>query len=470
MTTRARIRLPPPHETQRIFVNWKDENPEAQCLVAPCGTKVGKTFGSSIWMIREGLLYSNLYCAWIAPTYLKCKIAYRYFKAMLPDNDLFRFIDGRLEIQFANGTFIKFLHGRDAEVTVEGEAIDRFVIDEAGKIIKQVWFSLFTTITQTRGCGIITGTPRGFGWYYDVWRKGKNGDPFFVSTRIQTSSSPYVQQAALDNAKRLLPKSLYDQYYLAIFSSSGSVFGDLGLMFDRSLEVPDEGVVKFWLHPDDSNRNTTVVHGMDIAKQRDYTVVYSVNDKGYLVGYYRFRKVAYPQQASRFETYINKFFSAPDSDNLLRYDATGVGTAFGDLLTELDIDCAITPVTFTNKSKAEMVMRTTMAIEQGWHKAPRIQEIDHEFGSYGVTVTKTGLHSYSALEGEHDDVVSAALLAISAAYQSSVAEEAEKMLEGLQDGKPNDLSSWADTITESEDEFFNSESDVDEDFDSFLED
>ena len=94
-------------------------------------------------MVKEALIYQSLYLAWIAPTYLKCRIGYRYVKSMLPDLPGFRCIDGRLEIHFPNGSFIKFLHGRDAEITVEGEAVDRFVIDEAGKITRQVWHSLF---------------------------------------------------------------------------------------------------------------------------------------------------------------------------------------------------------------------------------------------------------------------------------------------------------------------------------------
>lgn len=463
----ARIRLPKAHDAQRIFLNWQDEYPEAQCLVAPAGTKTGKTFGSSIWMIKEALIDNGLYCAWIAPTYLKARIGYRYVKAMLPDSDFFRPIDGRLEIVLANGSFIKFLHGRDAEVTVEGEAIDRFVIDEAGKIQKQVWFSLFTTITQTRGYGIVTGTPRGFGWYYDVWRKGMDGDKFFHSIRLATSTSPYIEPEAIANARRLLPRHLYEQYYLANFVTNGSVFGELSTMWDETLKVPD-GNPKFWIHPDENERNTLVVHGMDIAKQRDYTVVYSVNDRGKLVGYCRYRHVPYPQQATRLKAYIVRYFNGEDVDNFLNYDATGVGQAFGDIILEEldDIDISINPVVFTNKSKSEMVTRMTLAIEQGWHKAPRIQTIEHEFGTYEVSITKTGLHSYSAPDGEHDDVVSAAMIAISTAYKTSLAHDAEKMLE---QSNSNTIENYATAITEAEDDFFNDQG-QDDDWDQYLED
>jgi len=464
----AKIRLPEPHDAQKIFTTWAEDFPEAQCLVAPAGTKTGKTFGSSTWFIQEALIEDGLYCAWIAPTYLKARIGYRYVKAMLPDHEWFRCIDGRLEIHLANGSFLKFLHGRDAEVTVEGEAIDRFVIDEAGKINKQVWFSLFTTITQTLGYGIVTGTPRGFGWYYDVWKKGKNGDPFFHSIRLPTEASPFVKPEAIVNAQRLLPKYLFDQYYRAVFVTNGSVFGDLGIMWDPDFETMP-GMVKFWIHPNDKERDTVIIHGMDVAKKRDYTVVYSVNDRGKLVGYCRYRHVPYPQQAHRLKLYLTKFFSGNEADNFLHYDATGVGTAFGDILVEElgDIDISLNPVTFTNKKKAEMVTRMTLAIEQGWHKAPRIEDIEHEFGTYEVSVTKTGMHSYSAPEGEHDDIVSAAIMAVSAAYQSSMADEAERMISEA--SGDTGLEEWAGAVTEVEDDFFDDPEDTDDDWDKYLE-
>jgi hypothetical protein len=460
------VRLPSPHAHQRVFLDWNVENPDAQCLIAPCGTKVGKTFGASLWMVTEAMTNPGLYCAWIAPTYLKCRIGYRYIKAMLPECDLFQPIDGRLEIRLANGSFIKFLHGRDAETTVEGEAVDRFVIDESGKIQRQVFHSLLTTITQTRGRGICTGTPRGFTWYYDMFKRAQDGDPFFVWAQLRTSQSPYVTEDAVALAERLLPKSLYDQYYNAMFVSAGTVFGDLSGIWDESIPLKP-GVIKFWLNPNAELRTGDIVHGIDLARNNDFTVVYSVNAFGQLVGFMRFRQTPYTTQIQRIKRYIHEYFPPATSDNLVRFDATGVGVAVGDLFAEADIDAAITPVTFTNKTKSDMVTRTIMAIESGWHRAPRIPHIEHEFASYELTVTKTGLHSYSAPDGEHDDIVSAAMLAISSAFQSTVAESAERMLEnamngGTMDENDSDIFAAYANVANGDDGFFDGDGTDDE--------
>lgn len=460
MGAAARVILPPPHSGgQDKFVHWNENNHVAQCLVAPCGTKVGKSFGCALWLAKEVLLNAGMFAVWVAPTYQKCKIGYRYLKAMLDIPGVAKCIDGRLEIQLANGSFIKFLHGRDAEVTIEGEAVDLFVIDESGKIDKQVWFSLFTTITQTGGIGIITGTPRGFNWYFDVYQKAVNGDPFFTHVTLRTIDNPYNDQAAIDRARRLLPKMLFDQYYLAKFTSNSTIFGSLDEIWDETLKVP-EGKIRFWVNPNEETRSKEVHHGIDLAKKRDYTVIFSTNERGQVVGYARFKNVPYPQQAKRIENYIQKFFGHTE-DNFIRFDCTGIGEAVGDLIYDLDIDASITPVTFTNASKADMVTRLTLAIEQKWLKAPRIKTWEHEMATYEVKVTKSGLHSYNASDGEHDDTVCAAMLSVPAAYQSSMSLEAEDMLKTIEDDPYGDI---VDNKIYEFDDFFEDQEESEEEF------
>lgn len=445
-----RIRFPPAHPVQEIFTHWNYLHPNAQCLIAPCGTKLGKSFGCSLWLAREAMVNPGLYCIWIAPTQLKAQIGYRYIKSLLPESPLIKCLDSTLEIKFlGNRSFIKFLHGRDAETTVEGEAVDRFVIDEAGKQKKQLWHSLFTTLTQTGGLGIITGTPRGFTWYYDEFRKAKLGDPFYCWAHLKTEQSPFVKFKAVEQAKRILPPALFEQYYNAAFLGAGTTFGDISKMFDESLEVKNP-LTKFWIHPDPAMRALDTVTGWDIAKRRDYSIFYTVNVLGVLVGYVRMRGPAYQMQVLRLKHYMHTYFTG---ERYLRYDATGVGDAVGEMIVDADIDASITPVTFTNKSKQEMVSRTTHAIESGWHKAPRIEQIEHEFSCFELKVSRSGLFTYSAPDGDNDDVVCAAMLAISGAYQSARLEDTEKYLAQLMEGHDEDDEEMDELLEKAAGEF-----------------
>ena len=436
--TSVRVRLPTPHPSQEVFVYWPDWYPEAQVLVAPCGTKVGKSFGAAIWLSREAMLYPSLYCLWVAPTLEKAKIGYRYVKAMLPEQ-LAHCRDQSLDIRLANNTYIKFTHGRDAEVVVEGEAVDRFVMDEAGKQKRQLWYSLFTTITQTLGLGILTGTPRGLTWYAEVFRQARAGDKFFAHVQLQTDCSPYVSARAIDNAKRILPAGLFAQYYLAQFVSDSDVFGDMSGVWFRQPAVNPQA--KLWLHPDKAMRMQDTVTGLDLAKRRDFTVMLTTNLEGTVVGYWRFRGQAYTEQGRNLVRYLSHF----GGDRQVRYDATGVGEGFGDIINEMDIDAAFTPVLFTNASKQEMVTRSRIAIESDWWHCPYIEQISHEFAAYELKVSKSGLHTFSASEGEHDDCVSAAILSISGAFQSCQADRAVELLENLNTGKLHLVGKQKDT-------------------------
>lgn len=468
------IRLPELHEHQNFFMDWTDLHPNAQVLVAPCGVKFGKSFAAATWLLCEALVNPGFYCVWVAPTQYKARVGYRYMKAMLPDLPFVKCLDGALEIRLGNGSFIKFLHGKDAEVTVEGDAIDAFVVDEAGKQTRQLWLSLFTTITQTMGRGIITGTPRGFTWYAEIFKMAKAGDPFFSWGTFPTWASPYVKPAAIENAKRLLPKNLYDQYYGARFISFSTVFGDLDDMWDDQLAPPTKAV---WLHPDIDERAKSCVVGADWAKINDWTVFIAVNSDGRLIGYCRFRGGPYPQQVQRLGRFMRKLKS--DEINL-RFDKTGVGVAIEDLIVEElnkdeygELDFVINGVTFTNQSKQDMVTRTSIAISEGWCKAPRIERLENEMTSMEVLVTPSGNHRYSAPDGEHDDVAWSYMLAVSGAYESSKADASEELLDGLQRGtlgSKNDeddlIADYADVAAaddgDEEDDWEEEEDDFDE--------
>jgi hypothetical protein len=446
----VQINLPAPHPAQKLFTSWSHVYPKAQVLIAPCGTKFGKSFGCSLWLVIEALTYKGLYCTWIAPTYYKSQIGYRYIKAMLPDIPQINCVDSKLEIHLPNGSFIKFLHGKDAETTVEGDPIDRFVIDESGKQTKQLWYSLLTTITQTRGKGIITGTPRGYTWYYDEYKNALTGDDFYVAASFPTEKNPFVEPEAISRAKKILPPNLFAQYYMAEFVSESEVFGDLTKLWMEDIKLKQANP-RWWFHPDPLKREGEIYTGWDIAKTSDYSVFTSVNGDGNLVGYARFNKISYPAQVDRLEQYLTKFF--PKGEHFLRYDATGVGTSVGDIIIDKDLDASITPVVFSNKSKAEMVTKLILAIEQGWFKAPKIVQLESELGSYGVTVSKSGLFSYAAEDGEHDDVVSSLLMSVSAAYQNSRAfAEADFDESVFEDEENQDLDIMADAYTQ--DNFF----------------
>ena len=385
-------------------------------------------------MTAEAASNAGSYCLWIAPTTYKCRAGYNYIKKMLPDIPLFDCKDGKLEIYMGNGSFIKFLHGKDAETTVEGDPVDAFVMDEAGKHKAQLWYSLFTTITQTLGRGIITGTPRGFNWFHKEFLKAVAGDPFYHWVTLMTKDSPYVTEKAIEQARRLLPPALFAQYFEARFVADSTVYGDLEKIWDRTIPVRREN---FWLHPDESARNRPVCIGYDPGKRGDPACFFATNDMGMTVGYIRLKRRNYLEQAMILGKLSQKF--GHKGGNQIWIDRTGVGDAVVEMVrAEMDRihgDWAIQEIVFTNAVKQDMVIRNIIAIDSGWFTCPYIPRVEHEFASLEVSTTKTGLHSYGAPGGDHDDVHWAASMSISGSYAGTIHDKTMDMIEDAMSGK-----------------------------------
>jgi hypothetical protein len=220
---------------------------------------------------------------------------------------------------------------------------------------------------------------------------------------------------------------------------------------------------RFWVH-EEHHRVGDVYHGIDVAKKQDYTVFYSVNSIGKLVGYCRFQHIPYPQQVIRLKTYITNYFTG--CENTVRFDSTGVGVAFEDMLAEAQFEADLQPISFTTKSKSEMITKAVLSVQSGWHKTPKIRRISHEFGIYELSVTATGLHKYGAPDGEHDDVVSAAILAISGAYSNSCSTVSEEYMLAALSGESLDdvIGAYADMAMEGPDPFDTEDIEDDHDF------
>jgi hypothetical protein len=106
----------------------------------------------------------------------------------------------------------------------------------------------------------------------------------------------------------------------------------------------------------------------------------------------------------------------------LYYDCTGVGEAFGELLTAAleQRACEVQPVLFTSgerphreagrlhAAKTWLIARLAMLVETGRVQAANVPEIAtllHELQVFERKVTAAGHATYNAPGGEHDDVL-----------------------------------------------------------------
>lgn len=362
-----------------------------------------------------------------------------------------------------NGARIECIHGQDPEVTIEGGRVHGNVFDEAGKLKEKAWSSGISTTTQTRGWNCAYGTPRGKRhWFYELfkqceehmaWAKRYDKPLEMFAAQARTIDNPFIDSSVVERAKRMLPDRIFRQLYLAEFLDDGTVFtGYRACVEGDAIDLP-EGKIEFWVHPDAPKLK--VVLGCDWAKRDDYAVCIAIDPDAKphprIVGFARTHGVAYRQAIGLFAKLGQRF----EGVHLMRHDRTGVGDVIDEMLQGLPYP--IEPIVFTNSSKAHMVERWMVALQSGEVLLPNWKPLIDEHDSYDCTTTALGLPKYGAIEGEHDDIVTACMLAYGAAAEmrdrDMLVMDLDSFVASRERTNPDSIEGWYASLTEDDDDF-----------------
>ncbi len=205
----------------------------------------GRRFGKTALVIRE---------LWRAATKARnqnvwmCSPSYSQVRD-LAWNDLIRMIprrlmskqpnSSRLEIPLINGSMIT-LKGTGNVDTLLGRGINFLALDEFPLMDEQVWNLLRPSLADTEGKFLMTGTPRGYNWAYDLYEQGTPGwiptqqqmdMKGFIDPRTIMSSHQYstlqggnVSREEIQIARQTMSQAMYAQEFLASFQAlSGRV-------------------------------------------------------------------------------------------------------------------------------------------------------------------------------------------------------------------------------------------------------
>jgi hypothetical protein len=418
------------------------------------GTKNGKSIGASSAIASKAWITKNGLYRWVAPIYAQSKVGLRYCQRLLPPKPYV--IPNKSEMSLhieKQGTTIEFWHGQDPE-SLEGEAVNGYVLDEAAKMMAGVYDSAITTVTITRGPMVAISTPRGKNWFYEKcmrakeemeWsiRNGKVPKRLFITN--PSSVNPKVSAEAIDEARRNLPDRLFRQYYLAEFVDDGDVFGGFRKVLYGD-PIDDNSRIQFWVRddypevPGVGKADVDVVVGADWGKKNDYTVLTAWDFKRRrMCGFMRFRGTSYIHAIKCLIWFCARFRKV----HMVRHDKTGLGEVIDELLdkTELPYEGII----FTNHLKSELVNNLMVAVEQRAIELPNWTSMVHEMDNYEVTTTEIGNMKYSAPDGLHDDIISSMILGWSCALEYVEGEMSVKFTDEL---RPKPAEGWVRTIRE----------------------
>jgi hypothetical protein len=359
----------------------------AQHSIVEGSTKAGKTFPCLCWLLQQAMQRAgnNRAFWWVAPVYGQAEIAYRRLvREMLWPIDSkqtwWHKNDGDLFVRFNNGSTIYFKTAEKPD-NLYGEDVYAAVGDECSRWREASWTALLSTMTATSGPVRLIGNVKGKkNWAYRLARMAQAGNlpgwDYGKFTVTDALGAGLITQATVDNARRLLPKSVFDELYNAEASDDGSnPFG---------LEAIERAVRPLVDKPSE-------IFGIDLARKMDWTVVRGMTFDGEPTRFERWRHVPWSETVDRIVSIIGNVPAL--------VDATGVGDPIADTLQRRG--CQITPFIFTARSKQQLVERLSHDINAG--QVGILDGVERgELEEMEYTYSETGVR-YSAPEGLHDD-------------------------------------------------------------------
>lgn len=182
-------------------------------------TKCGKTAPCLIWLAEQAMAGKdgqNFW--WVAPVYTQAEIAFRRMKRGLP-RQIWKAHDSDRWIRLPNGAVIWFKSGEKPD-NLYGEDVYAAVVDEASRVRQDSWIALRSTLTATRGKVRLIGNIKGrSNWFYQMAREAERGGPgmsYKKITALDAVAAGILPQEEIDDAKRRLPESVFNELYLAI--------------------------------------------------------------------------------------------------------------------------------------------------------------------------------------------------------------------------------------------------------------
>lgn len=395
-----------PHDGQAVVLQS-----DARFKVMNCGRRFGKTKLAAHIIISK-TRKPNQMTWWVGPTYRIVKRGYAEVLSQLPDGLLTHtpppdsnFDAGRAVIlRFKNGSRMEFYSAERPEGML-GAGVDFVVMDEAAIMGQRIFNQIISpTLMDRKGGALMISTPRGRNWFWKVWQMGQ--DPLiedWESWTFTSADNPTLAEGEVTRMAGAMPRMEYEQEVLAKFLSAGSsVFhiNERAIQYNR---IFDNGMVE------DVPPRGYVVLGVDLARTNDYTVLYGCRMKDRRNCYFeRMQDVTWPEQKRRIRRAVRTLLREGAEHVMLMIDSTGVGDPVYEDLASEGYDAV--PINFSGQMKPNMVRLLAKDLEEAQAFVLNDAQMD-EFLAYSMDMTPAGRYTYSAPEGEHDDVVSAKMLA-----------------------------------------------------------
>lgn len=378
---------------------------DAKVKTAACGRRWGKSVATGVDICLYALENAGHIQIVTAPTYDQTQIIMQeVVTRLLAVPGMSRSMNVRyspyVEITFHDGVHIwnpTQIIARTCGTTgkgLRGKKAHRVVCDEAAFIKDEVVDRVITPLlADYDGQLVLISTPDGRNHFYRAFEKGQDpNEAHYKSFRFASSTNPYLPRGYLRREREARPERAFKVEYEALFlSGEGTVFRGV-----------TEAMSAGW--QERAIPGHQYLMAADWGRTNDYTVLMVLDLTTREVCHIdRFSQIGYEIQKTRFRALVEKF--APVSI-IAEYNSMG-----GPLAEQFQAEgLPVFPFIMTNATKATIVDDLTLALEMQslrlpGEKMPHARALSEELMAYEAKRTPTGMITYGAPDGMHDDTV-----------------------------------------------------------------
>lgn len=358
---------------------------QSRFVVVAAGTRWGKSHLCANKVINYGLDNQGKLIWWVAPTFELAEVG-REKILLCGIPELFKKENRQRKIlPMVSGADIQF-KSADNPDSLLGRGIGYLVIDEAARILDDVWYSyLRRTLLDHKGPAIMISTPKGKNWFYDLWLKGQDSAKIeFKSFKFKTEDNPFIDKREIAQMRLEVPELVARQELDADFMDDAStVFRGIDACATGEFKEPTRGMIY------------TV--GVDVAKYQDFWVSVVMDSLNRVVAFDRSNKLDWRFQEQRLSDLVKRYNNAK-----IIIDSTGVGDPIYEDFARAGFN--VEPFVF-GSNKKQLIENLALLIERNEITFPPIPELINELKSFEYTLSASNNVRYNAPSGKHDDCV-----------------------------------------------------------------
>lgn len=379
---------------------------EARFRVVIAGRQSGKSITAVAEISQWAMEEPKRVLWWLTANYEVKDKAWRDLTAHIPLEYIKKQNESQRLILLGNGSriVIKSADGKDSLVS---EQLDGLIGDEFCQWRESAWMQVRPMLNVKMAPVVFVGTPRGRNWGWKLWLRGQkllpvghpqqgfpnpDYDPAYASFHWRTAESPYSQPIEIEQARRDMHPDWYRQEYEAeIIDNAAAVFRNIASCIKRMPAQPD----------------AFMCLGVDLGRKMDRSAVVAMNGRREVVEVFTMQS-DWPIQKQRIAEMAFKY-----NARRIVVDSTGPGDPIARDLIHAGFPVEEYVITGGGASKHQLIDGLRIAVQQANVSFPDQGDLIREMEAYEYAISETSKRiTYSAPEGEHDDLVVALALAL----------------------------------------------------------